>query len=295
MDYQKCVKIPKKSFQLPYPTIHPYIAETHYDEDRKFPDDQKVVCSDSQELGYPAEKKDKHHDYYRPVPNPVFPANATVPLLTPLAVDQVGNTIFVTASIPAEAIITLPHEALEIKRISKKLKLTQCRFFYALTPPIAGAVADTPKLFLGGFVRKDIQFVKVKDRTLTTVEGEIRDFVVDVPVSGVINLGTGLTIPGLQFGQEREFEFARSRRLGEGFPEKERLLSGDFTENNLVNTSVFNRLPKCELVYSQIQEMDEQLDRKPLYGGPFEEGTFKTLQEKMVIVVRVAITFPTFG
>lgn len=33
--------------------------------------------------------------------------------------------------------------------------------------------------------------------------------------------------------------------------------------------------------------------RVALAGGPFEEGTFRTLQEKMVLVVQVKITFPT--
>lgn len=39
--------------------------------------------------------------------------------------------------------------------------------------------------------------------------------------------------------------------------------------------------------------MDDALDRVALAGGPFEEGTFRTLQEKMVLVVQVKITFPT--
>ena len=294
MEYQKCVKIPKKPFELPYATIHPHVPVTHCLEKPPYNDDHKAACPEI-EMGYPTEKKVVKPEHFRPTPNPIYQANATLPLITPLAVTQSGNTILVTASIPAEAIITLPNEALEIKRISKKLKITQCRFFNAIPAPIPGGVADTPKLFLGGFVRKDIQYVKVNDRTATTVEGELKDFVVEVPVSGVVNLGTGLVIPELLLGEDSEFEYARRRRLGEGFPEKERLLSGDFTENNLVSTSLLNRLPVCELVYSQIMEMDDQLDRHHLWGAPFEEGTFRTLQEKMVIVVQIAITFPVIG
>lgn len=306
MDNQNysCVKIPKKnpSAQLPFPIIQPEVHHLDFDYDHdkdkdRDKDKHKEKCDDYNpiyEKPYD-QPHDKHEVCKRPervIPNPVFPANATLPLLTPLAVRQVGNTVFVTASIPAEAIITLPTEALEIKRISKKLKITQCRFLDAPAAIAPGFPQDTPKLFLGGFVRKDIQFSQMKKRTMTTVEGDIRDFVVDIPVSGVVNLGTGLVLPDLQFDQEREFEFARRRRLGEGFPDKERLLSPDFTEFNVTSNKFLNRLPHCELIFSQISEMDDQLDREPLCGGPFEEGTFRTLQEKMVIVVQVALTFP---
>lgn len=302
MDNQNysCVKIPKKnpSAQLPFPIIQPEVHYLDHDHDHDKDKDKHKEKYDDYSPIY-EKPYDQSHDHPevspRPehvIPNPVFPANATLPLLTPLAVNQVGNTVFVTASIPAEAIITLPTEALEIKRISKMLKITQCRFFNAPAAIAPGFPQDNPKLFIGGFVRKDIQYSQMKKRTMTTVEGEIKDFVVDIPVSGVVNLGSGLVIPELQFDQEQEYEYARRRRLGTGFPDKERLLSPDFTEFNVTSNKFLNRLPICELVYSQINEMDEQLDRKPLCGGPFEEGTFRTLQEKMVIVVQVAITFP---
>lgn len=287
MDYQNdsCVRIPKKQFQLPFQTIEPAEQYPVLNDHQQRVD---AVIDEGPIYGKVKEDYPSHHIS----PNPIYPANATLPLLTPLAVTQTGNTILVTASIPAEAIISLPTEALEIKRIQKKLKITQCRVFTPPAPILAGLPADTPKLFIGGFVRKDIQFSKVKNKTLTTVEGEIRDFVIDVPVSGVVNLGTGLVLPTLRFDQEQEYEYSRRQRLGLGFAEKERLLSPDFTEFNVVSNKILNRLPVCELVYSQINEMDDQLDRVALCGGPFEEGTFRTLLEKMVVVVQVAITFP---
>ncbi len=56
--------------------------------------------------------------------------------------------LYVTVSIPAESVITLPTPALEIKRISKMVKITQCRFFNAIPPIATGKPADTVKLFL---------------------------------------------------------------------------------------------------------------------------------------------------
>ena len=118
-------------------------------------------------------------------------------------------------------------------------------------------------------MRKDIQYSQVRNRTATTVEGDIRDFVIDVPIAGVVNLGTGLTLPTLAFDTEQEYEYSQRSSLGSGFAAKERLLSPDLTGFNVVSNKLLNRLPVCELVYSQINEMDDQLDCVPLCGGPF--------------------------
>ncbi|WP_088186766.1 CsxC family protein [Desulfosporosinus sp. FKA] len=229
-------------------------------------------------------------------PNPAFITTASLVQCAPLAVTQTApGTIYVTVSIPAESVITLPTPALEIKRVSKMLKITQCRFFNPIPPIAAGKPADTAKLFLGGFVRKDIQYTEVTagTPTPTTVAGTIRDFVIDIPVSCVANLGTGFALPPQNFDQEQIYEYFNSSSLPSGFSPKDKLLSGDLSEFNVVSNKFLNVLPTCELVYSQINEMDDALNRVPLAGGPFEEGTFTTLQEKMVVVAQVKVTFPT--
>lgn len=228
--------------------------------------------------------------------NPAFISTASLIRCAPLSVNETSpGTIYVTVSIPAESVITLPTAALEIKRISKVVKITQCRFFNAIPAIAAGTPADTAKLFLGGFVRKDIQYTEVTagTPTSTTVAGTIRDFVVDIPVSCVADLGTAFTLPPQTFDQEQVYEYATSKSLPTGFSTKDRLLSGDLSEYNVLSNKFLNVLPSCQLVYSQINEMDDALDRVALAGGPFEEGTFRTLQEKMVLVVQVKITFPT--
>lgn len=225
---------------------------------------------------------------------PIFPVTATLPLITPLEVTQRGNTVFVTASIPAEAIITLPGRALEVKKISKKLYITQSRFLRAPAPILPGMPQDTSKLFLSGFVRKDIQYAQALNQTSSTVEGVIRDFIVHIPISGVVDLGTGLTLPILQHDQDPECEHAHRERVSlPGFLEKKKVLSPDFTEFNLVSDKLLNLQPTTELIYSQITEMDDELDRVALVEGPFSEATFTTLQEKMVIVIHVQLTFRT--
>ncbi|CAA7599597.1 Hypothetical protein DEACI_0223 [Acididesulfobacillus acetoxydans] len=224
-------------------------------------------------------------------PNPAFPSTASLGQCTPLAVTQSGTDVFVTVSIPAEAIFTLPTLALEIKRVTKNVKITQCRFFNTIPPIASGQPSDTPKLFLAGFVRKDIQYSQVLTQTSTTVQGSIQDFVVDVPISCVVSLGTGISVPATTFGQQQVYEFATSTSLPAGFASKDQLLSADLSEFNVLSNEFLNKLPTCHLVYSQINEMDEALDRVPLVGGPFEEGVFRTVQEKMVVVIQVRLAF----
>ncbi len=226
-------------------------------------------------------------------PNPVFPVTATLQMCTPIQLVQTSpTTVLVTVSIPAETIFTLPTKALELKRIRKNLKITQCRFFN-FSPRVCGKPQDTPKLFLGGYIRKDIQYSEPTRQTSTTVEGTIKDFVIDVPYTCVIDLGRRLRVPPTHFGQQQEYEFLSTQSLPSGFSPKDELMSGDISELNMVSTEFLNQLPTCKLVYSQINEMDDAIDRVPLIGGPFEEGVFRTVQEKMIIIIQLQLTFPT--
>jgi hypothetical protein len=224
-------------------------------------------------------------------PNPVFITTATLPMCAPIELRKTGpDKVIITVSIPTESIITFPTNVLEIKKIRKNLKITQCRFFNCV-PPSPCIPHDTPKLFLGGFVRKDIQFSEATHQTATTVEGTIRDFVVDIPISCVIDLGKHLIFPPVHFNQEKEYGFSTTTPLPSGFSSKEKMLSSDLTEFNLVSQNFLNLLPSCELLFFQINEMDDALDRVPLQGGPFEEGVFRTLQEKMVVLIQIRLTF----
>ncbi|TGE34756.1 hypothetical protein E4K67_29115 [Desulfosporosinus fructosivorans] len=226
-------------------------------------------------------------------PNPVIPSTATLPICIPLEIKQIDpRTVLVSVSIPAESVFTLPTKALEIKKINKNLKITQCRFFN-FVPQIPGMPHDTPKLFLGGFVRKDIQYSEVVQQTATTIEGVIKDFIVKIPISCVIDLGRTLVTPPTLFGKQAEYEYSDLTLPPSGFTLKDKLPSSDFVEFNVVNQQFFNLLPNCELIFSQINEMDNALDRIPLHGGPSEEGVFQTIQEKMIILIQLRLIFPT--
>lgn len=201
--------------------------------------------------------------------NPIIPLTATLPMCTPLELNQKNpSTVLVTVSIPAETVFSLPTKVLNFKTTKKILKLTQC-LVYNFLPPIPGIPHDTPKLFLGGYVRKDIQYSEVVRHTTTTVEGIIKDFVVYIPISCVVDLGNTLIMPPDLLGPP--------------------LRSEPVPEDKLM---FMNLLAHSELTFIQISELDSALDRIPLHGGPLEESVFRIVQEKIIVLIQLRLTFP---
>ncbi len=173
--------------------------------------------------------------------------------------------------------ITLPTPAIEIKRIKKRLKLTQCRL-----------IQNTNKVFLEGFVRKNIEYATAEQCVdVDSVCGNIQHCTLDVPFRCVTEIENFITRPERAVpSKTKEFEYFSTTTLPADFPEKDRLLAGDLSEFNQESFEFFNELPYCELISSTITEFDEFLNRVPVVGGPFEERTFTQFDEKMVIVLR---------
>jgi len=176
--------------------------------------------------------------------------------------------------------VTLPTAALEIKRINKRLKLTQCRL-----------IQNTKKIFLEGFIRKNIEYAEA-DLCVDpdSVCGTISHCTLDFPFRCVTEIEHFITPPFPAIpSKAKQFEYLSSTPLPPDFPEKERLLAGDLSEFNQESFEYFNELPYCELVSSTITEFDEYLNRQPVSGGPFEERTFTEFDEKMVIKLRLKL------
>jgi hypothetical protein len=188
-----------------------------------------------------------------------------------------------------------PDPVLEIKDIKKRVKIVQCRL---MTPPAApGAPAAAQfsigpfQLFIKGFVRKNIQYATpCPNSSGACVSSEIKSLTVDVPFECVtpVTLTRAAQLP--QSNLSSEFDFFREQKLGHGFPEKDHLLSSDLSQFHQESRQFYNELPFCELLESSITEWDEAVDRTPLPGNaPFEEGTFRTVVEKMFLRFRVKI------
>ncbi|MEW6065218.1 hypothetical protein P378_10695 [Desulforamulus profundi] len=187
-----------------------------------------------------------------------------------------------TVQVNMDSMITLPEPALEIKRIKKRLKVTQCLL-----------LQDTNVLFLKGFVRKNIEYSTRGCSNAEGVCGDIRHCTVDVPFSCSTPVIFNGAMPAtLGINTRDEFEFFRRQDLPDReFAEKDFLLSGDFSEFNQVSQEFFNELPFCELISARIVEFDELINRvRPHHSNlPFEEREFKQVEEKMVLFITLKI------
>lgn len=184
--------------------------------------------------------------------------------------------------------ILFPEPVLEIKDIKKQLKLVQCRL---LTP--------TNKLFLKGFVRKNIQYATPLRSRDGYIISDLHSLTTDIPFEAVAEIEY-INKPEFHPNMDRkEFTFFNKEKLPKGFSEKEKLLSGDFSQYDQISGETYNELPYCELISSKFIEYDESLDRKmgrvfdsdgnQLEDVPFEEGTFTKIEEKMVVELKLKV------
>ncbi|MDP4170689.1 MAG: DUF3794 domain-containing protein [Bacillota bacterium] len=210
----------------------------------------------------------------------------------------------ISVQIPMHAEITFPEgqHVLEIKTIGKKVFVTQCRLINRAPAPGTNPATFTAKLFLSGFVRKNIQYAA---NPRSDAGGEIlsciNSLTVEVPWSCVAEINGFLNLPVGPFTDTRtEFGYLISQPLppGQNFTAKDTLEGTDLSQFHQISTQFFNELPFCELIRADIIEIDESLDRMPFPGpdawasarqeGPganpiIGEGTFTRLSEKMVL------------
>ncbi|WP_456274631.1 CsxC family protein [Bacillus sp. AK031] len=176
------------------------------------------------------------------------------------------------------ATITFPEPVLEIKDIKKRVKITQCRL-----------LLPSNKLFISGFVRKNIQYASpstdIEQTTNSSIASDLHSYTVDVPFSVITEIEDYITDPVLPKTNSREeFDFFVAQPLPSGYPEKDELLSSDLSQFHQTSAQYYNELPYCELVSSKIIEWDEAIDRGPLpTTTPLAEGIFTVIEEKMVL------------
>ncbi|MGP4076418.1 CsxC family protein [Halobacillus sp. K22] len=180
--------------------------------------------------------------------------------------------------------ITFPEPVLEIKDIKKRVILTQCRL-----------LLPTHKLFVKGFVRKNIQYAspcrEIEHSTHQSVASDLHSYTVDLPFDCVTEIKDFLSMPVMpKLNDRQEFDFGVSKSLPSGYPEKDQLLSSDISQFHQESSQFYNELAYCELVSSKIIEWDEAIDRLPLHGpASFYEGSFTKVEEKMVLDVRLKV------
>lgn len=189
-----------------------------------------------------------------------------------------------TIQVNMDAMIDFPEPVLEIKDIKKRVNLTQCRL-----------LLPTNKLFVKGFVRKNIQYAspckEIDASTPTSVSSDLHSLTVDIPFQCVTEIKKFLTKPVKPKTNNREeFDFFVSKPLPTGFPEKDDLQTSDLSQFHQTSSQFYNELPFCELVSSKIIEWDEAIDRIPLPdSSPLGEGYFSKIEEKMVLDFTVKV------
>lgn len=217
-------------------------------------------------------------------PVPIRVPHNSVRLKVPVVLVELDVTSNLVAN------ITFPDPVLEIKDIKKRLKIIQSR----LIPSFPPSNQQRFTLFLRGFVRKNIQYTTPCPSATNeiSVSSELRSFTIDIPFECTTTVAAAdfITMPELPFTNSRsEFDFFRAQNLGPGFPEKDQLLSNDLSQFHQNSSEFFNEIIFAELLQSNITEWDEAVDRTPLPNGPFEEGYFTKVVEKMVLTFRIKL------
>ncbi|WAH43826.1 DUF3794 domain-containing protein [Alicyclobacillus fastidiosus] len=195
----------------------------------------------------------------------------------------------VSVQVNTEFPITFPTPVLEIKAIKKNLKLTQSLL-----------ALPSSKLFLSGFVRKNIQYATASSLTTSGVSSTIQSLTVDVPWSVVTDLSGKFLTPPIMPKMNRSEQFGFQTTTALPSPPftstKEMLISNDLAEFDQINSEYFNELPFCELVAAKFTEFDLSIGRTPFptvsptaTPSPFEEGLASQFLEKMVIDLTVKV------
>lgn len=172
-----------------------------------------------------------------------------------------------TVQIDVETTIRLSEPAYEIKRIRKNLFLTQCRLL-----PMAGFTTTTGKLYLKGFVRKNIEYATAECVGTETISGGIRTTTAYVPFQCSVPISflrAPVIIPN---GGPVEIETFDPNAIGR-----------DLREEDFQSIENFNERVFCELVSVRYDEAEIQNNGRPVGVNFPLESTFTSFTEKMVL------------
>lgn len=168
--------------------------------------------------------------------------------------------------IDVESKIKLNEKAVEIKRIKKNVFLTQCRL-----------IGKTHKLFLKGFVRKNIEYATVDSFSHSSICGDIKHTTVYVPFQCITDVHL-----------HRKPEIEENESPSEITYLDEKNMGRDMKQVDFINEEFFNEKVFCELISAKIFEADIIDDFEKLESHPIE-NVFRTFTEKEVIVLKIKL------
>ena len=196
------------------------------------------------------------------------------PLVTKIPVVIAEPTI----QIDVESLIQLEEPALEIKRIKKNIFITQCKL-----------LPKTGKLFIGGFVRKNIEYANVTCIADKVISGDIKHTTLNVPFDCVTKIEYDIYPEFLRRDETKEFEVFTGNMKGCLNSCNKTVIGKDFCEQDFEDFEVFNEKIFCELVEAKIFEEDIHKEPKSIGECFPNEHVFDKLTEKMVIYVKLKL------
>jgi hypothetical protein len=177
-----------------------------------------------------------------------------------------------TVQIDVESKIALDEPALEIKRIKKNVFLTQCRL-----------IPGTKKVFLKGYVRKNIEYATKKGYTKTAICGDIKHTTVFVPFECITKIEDFKNYPKIFPNHPtQDVEYLDCKECDN------KNMGVDLKERDFISKEVFNEKVFCELEKAYIYEADIAEDWEKIHCFP-SESVFKTFIEKEVIYLTLKL------
>lgn len=169
--------------------------------------------------------------------------------------------------IDSESKIKLDKPAYEIKRIEKQVFLNQCRY----VPPFG-------KVFIAGYIRKNIEYASKVCTTKTGIGGTINDTTVHIPFKAYTKAnfpnGTPEVYPNPPDLVARYFD---EKRMGKNIREADRS-----------SIEIFNEPVYCELEWAAVIDGDIDDKGTPIPGFKNEEE-FEEFTDKSVVYVCIKL------
>lgn len=209
------------------------------------------------------------------------PTGVSGPLVSKIPVVLAEKDI----QIDIESCIELKDDFFEIKRIKKDIFLTQCRLLPTAgrRDPNTGRLISG-KLFLTGFVLKNIEYATADCSHDHVVSGDIKHTTAKVPFRCVTEVffdvqpqvSHRINAVETNFFCESDHDCKHC---------KEELIGKNLCETDREETIFYDEKPFCELVSARFIEAD--INREPEY----EHGTvvFEKVLEKLVVFLRVKV------
>lgn len=191
--------------------------------------------------------------------------------------------------VDVESIIQLEENAFEIKRIKKNLFITQCKLIETGYEYDCKA-KKTGKLFLSGYVRKNIEYATVDcvNECKDGISGKIKHTTVNVPFRCVTKVKFDIPPVFCETGSTKEIALFNDSIKGYDYCGQE-IIGSDPCEMSFRHVERFNEKVFCELEEVKIFEDDILKDPKKLGCDNKGEYIFDQIIEKMVIFIRLKL------